>query len=352
MRSKSFLVVLLSCLLVAPAFGAKKPKADAGAPAKDDSSAPKDAQFTLYCQAIGGLDHVGRANMAKNDLVRTSGLKDWYVIHSDAESVIYYGFYRCINDPKDKKETARAQNDLKQITGLADAQGNKIFGQCLFVEITSPDPTAPAEWDLRNADGFWSLEIAVYKDSPQRKQAAVDAVREARKQGVPAYYFHGPTASSVCIGTWPRDAFDDGIAKGAPDDPNGGAIVAPDSEQDLVVLPTPLDPNVQIRNRDGQRVQELTPRTSVRDPSLAAMIAQYPTHAVNGDVMITRAKDPATGQVSEVSDPSLMVRIPPKAFTLLNPGQGQPEQAPPPSLLQPPTSGQPKGTGRLKSIGN
>ena len=66
----------------------------------------------------------------------------------------------------------------------------------LIVPIDSPDPVAPPEWNLANAKGYWSLQIAAYKDSPKRKEAAVEAVREARKNGVEAYYYHGETTSS------------------------------------------------------------------------------------------------------------------------------------------------------------
>src|SRR5205085_4678908 len=134
---------------------------------------------------------------------KTSGMKEWYAIHQDAESVIYYGFYRSINDPKDSRETQRAQRDKKKIDSLVDAAGNRLFTQPFFVEVTSPDPAAPPEWNLANASqlgGYWSLQIAAYKASPARKEAAAEAVREARKRGVPAYYYHGEAPSSGCLG--------------------------------------------------------------------------------------------------------------------------------------------------------
>jgi hypothetical protein len=334
------LALFLSAAVSSPTFAAKKP-----AKAKDDAPAiegvpPKDAQWTLYCRAVGGIDHVERAKQAKAELVRQTGLKDWYVIHSDAESVIYFGFYRSFNDPKDKKESQRAQGDLKKLTELQDSLGNKYFEHCLFVEVTSPDPDAPPQWDLRNAEGYWSLEIAVYKDSPERKKAAVEAVREARKQGVTAYYFHGPTASSVCIGAWPREAFHDGMDRG------GDAVVAPDAEHDLMVLPQPLDPNIQVRNREGQRVREVTPQTRVLDASLQAALQNYPTRALNGEEVTNITKD-AQGRESKFTDPSMLVRIPrPQASALAG---GAPQPAAPPSLLAPPT--QTNGAGKLRSVG-
>jgi len=273
-----------------------------------------------------------------------SSMKDWYVIHSEGESILYYGYYRSTNDPKDKKESDRAKADHAAIDKIVDAAGEKLFSHSFFVEVNSPDPSAPPEWDLRKAPGFWSVEIAVYKDSPQRKQAAVDSVRDARKQGVEAYYYHGPTASSVCIGSWPKDAVREEVVRDDPGDP--GRIVAPDSKHDVVVLPQPLDPGMQIRNRDGEQVRELTPRTEIVDPSLLATMAKYPNHAVNGDVFVDRVPDPTTpGKTIEVPKQSVLVPIPHETASLLR------QDAPPPTMVAPTTPSATPGAGKLKSIG-
>src|SRR5205085_9341649 len=124
----------------------------------------------------------------------------------ETQSVLYYGYYRAYNDTNDLNESRRAQDDRAKLDKLQDAQGERPFASSIFVELTSPDPEAPAEWNLANAKGYWSLQIAAYKDSPDRKKAAVDSVRAAREKGIEAYYFHGPTTSSVCIGCWPREA--------------------------------------------------------------------------------------------------------------------------------------------------
>jgi len=338
----------LSLLCVALIAGAgiaqakPKPQEPAPAPAKADPNAapipPKDAQWTIYCQAIPGVTHVEQANAFKAELIKLTKMNDWYVIHSEDESTLYYGFYRSINDPKDKKESERAQRDREKINALLDPQGNKIFQHSFFVEVTAPDPTAPPEWDLRNAPGYWSVEIGVYKDSPARKQAAVDAVREARKQGIEAYYYHGPTASSVCIGSWPREAVREQDEQTA---------IAHDPTQDVLVLPTPIAGmnNVEIRNREGQRVRALAPRTEIVDPSLLATMQKYPTHALNGAEVVQKAKDPASGEMKETKDPSLLVPIPHEGPSLLR------QNAPPPSLVGPATPSQPPGAGQLRSLG-
>lgn len=324
---------ILSTLLVLVCLSAAVAKDKT--PAKDPSAPPADAQFTLYCQAVPGPGHVERANAAKDMLIKLSSMKDWYILHQDGQSIIYYGFYRSISDPKEKKENDRAQADREKVLALTDQQGNKVFTRVLFVEVNTPDPEAPAEWDLTNSGGFWSLQIAAYKDSAQRKQAAVDSVREARAAGIDAFYYHGETTSSVCIGAWPREAVKEQDA---------AAAESPDDQNDVLVLPAPLaGGNFDIRNRDGQRVRAVAPRTEIVDPTLLAAVKQYPTHAVNQQVMVKKVTDPVTGKEVEQESPSFLVRVPEKKASLLSQPKG-------PLLVTPTTPSQTPGAGKLKSI--
>ena len=60
---------------------------------------PKDARFTILCTVVSGSDHVARANEVKSELLRTTRLNGWYVVHDQGRSIVYYGYYRSINDP-------------------------------------------------------------------------------------------------------------------------------------------------------------------------------------------------------------------------------------------------------------
>src|SRR5215208_2762827 len=172
---------------------------------------PKDAEWTILCATFSGPDHASQARAARSNLINQTKMRDWYIIHGQGQTTLYYGFYRSINDPKDAKETARAQNDRKTIAALSDpASGARLFPAVILTKLDTPDPSSPPEWDLTRAQGMYSLQIAVYKDSPDRRAAAVDVVRAARTQGYDAYYYHGPTSSSVCIGAWPESAVREG----------------------------------------------------------------------------------------------------------------------------------------------
>jgi hypothetical protein len=262
----------------------------------DGGAIPKGASWTILCREIGGPGHVERSRQLKDDLVKTTAMRDWHLLHREDGSLLYYGYYRNYTD-------AKAKSDRQKIDSMVDQQGSRPFRLAHFTPLDAADPDGPPEWNLANAKGFWSLQIAVYKDSPERKQYALDAVKAARQQGVEAYYFHGENMSLVCVGTWPREAVrtaDEGVRAG-----DGGQL--------KLVLP-PLPPDVEkvpeVR-QGGQKLHVEAGRNVVVDPRLKDMMErQYPTMAINGATMLTKRKDPHTGRVIEVADSSFPVRIP------------------------------------------
>ena len=348
--TKTVLALIVTAALIVPSLAAKKPAGEA-----KEASGAKDAQWTLYCQAIGGPAHVEQAKAFKERLVAESpaNMKEWYVIHQDNESVLYYGSYRTIStdtkDKADKKEAEGAQRDRTAIAGMTNSAGRKVFGHVYFVPIAAPNPEAPPEWNLMNATpgAAYTLQIAAYKDDPRRKEAAVQAVREARQQGLEAYYYHGETTSSVCIGTWGKSA----ISESADEDPEKGIVPASrDPNETMLVLPEQTSDLDQLKvhdAKDGQRIRTYAPSRKIVDPTLALMKEKYPTHAVNGVVYVTKTKEG-----KEIEDASFVVPIPRAKSSLLaqQPGTAEPT----PELLGAPAAqGSPaQGGGKLKSLGD
>ena len=335
MRSSRLITVIIVLVTCITLLGAKKSNKSQDT-SKDQKAAagalPKDAQWTLYCQAVAGPEHVARANQAKQQLIDGTKMKDWYVIHQDEQSVIYYGFYRDLDDPKGKA-------DKKKIDDLRDPAGNKIVGQIMFVEINAPDPEAPPQWNLQNAQGYWSVEIAMYKDHPQRKQAAVDAVKAAREQGIEAYYYHGQTASSVCVGAWPKDAVQSRIE----DETKGIVPDTTDPEATVLVLPkrTSDQDKLKIKDREGGDVETYAPEYIPTDERLIATMQKFSSYSINGEVYVKQVNG------RKVEDPSKLVKIPmQQTASILR--QSQPAA---PQLINPITPSQTPGAGRLKSIG-
>ncbi len=303
---------------------------------------PRDALWTIYCMSIASPDHVNVARRMRSTLAGSTTMKDWYVVHTDDQSVLYYGYYRTINDPKDRAETERAQKDRATLDALKDSRGARPFDKAVFVEIDQADPTAPSEWDLTNAKGYYTLQIAAFKDNVKRKEAAVQAVRDFRDKGIEAYFYHGPSASIVSIGTWPIEAIRTDGNEVRANDPNEEVLVAP--------------------NMSEKQIQELEKRTkrTVRrnkseplDPTLLAMMRQYPELSVNYEVKHTRKVNPETGKVIEDYDHSFVVKIPRRAggqTGILNAGREGTSAGP--SLLAPTRSNDPRNTGRLRSFGD
>jgi len=317
-------------------------KGSAASTASDMPVPPKDALYTIYCQVFSGPDHIERARQMRQALRSGTSLKNWYLIHGADQSTLYYGFYRTIDprDSKDADEGKRAIHDLNTIRAMVDTNGYRPFSTSVPVPIDSPDPQANPAWDLAKTNGYWTVEIAVYKNSHDRKQAAVDSVRAAREQGIEAYYYHGPTTSSVCIGCWPREAIQETDAAAQNNDP----------DQPVLVTPNPM-PDQVAAGFEKQGMKPVAPQTNIADPTLADTLRRYPEHAVNGVVHLRQVPNPVNGQMQMEREHSVPVKIAHHDDTrdlMMPPNTG--EGGAPAAAMgdQPPPQ---PGVGRLKSIG-
>lgn len=319
-----------------------------------------NANWTLYCQIIRTPDHISRAKSVKDALIKSTGMKGWYVIHGESSSSLYYGFYDAIEPSANRTDAARAQADRRLIIALRQPNGEIPFRAAVFVPLEQADPPAPSEWDLTNTppDAFWSVQIAAYADSPQRKQYAVDAVKAARDMGIPAYYYHGQSVSSVCIGTWPRSAVrEQQTSQQYNNDPNSSLLVLGHA---IAGLPE------NLRDKEGNPIRTVAPNVEIADPTLTATLRKYPYYSVNGQERVRQFNDPKTGEVKTQRDPTFLVQIPHKTPSLLTapmqlpqapannwattPNQpAEPAAAPAQPAPQTPTAPQ---SGRLRSIGD
>lgn len=319
-------------LVAAAATLGSQPRGGAGSaerPVLPGPVAASDARFTILLVTFEGPGHVRMAKDGRDQIARSTGLTQLHLVHGERASTLYYGFYRTVSRAEDPSEAARAQADLARIQAirLGDTQP---FQAALFVPLPSPDPDAPREWDIRNTRGVYSLEIGAFRDRPDRKQAAVEAVREARAMGLEAYFYHGPTTSSVLLGSFPAEA----LRTIRPD-----TRISPDKE--VLVLPfKPKDLPDEVERADGTRAQLVEYRVEVVDPQLLSLMRQFPEHAVNGAVPVRRIRDPRTGQVMERLAESFIVDITQiQRDSLLAAGaettESTPRPAPPSEVLVP-----------------
>ena len=284
---------------------------------------PADAHWTLFITSLSSPDRFVMMKQLKTTLAARTPFKSWYVVHGETESTLFHGFYSSIErnerDPALAKAAARAQAEREAIKGWQDEAGNRPFASAFFTPITAADPVAPAEWNLVNAppEMFWSVQVGAYQGHPSRKQAAVDAVKEARAKGVQAYYYHGPTISSVCIGAWPPKAVKEQEQVTGETDPERALLVTN--------MPLPdrfkyLDKN-RTTDRDGQKLDILAQRLDIDDPTLAGTLRAYPDHYVNGDR--TKRKVQGTdGKEKVIFSPSFLVKIPREESNIFNSGGG------------------------------
>jgi hypothetical protein len=245
---------------------------------------PKDAQFTIFCRNFTEENRVADARLAQQQLHDTTKFKKWYVVHSADHSTLYYGFYRTIDprDPKDAEEGQRAIDDQNAIRSLVSTDGTRVFPECLLVNIETPDPEENPAWDITRAKGEWSIDIADYT-VPERKQVVADTVRDMRAHGIEAYYYHGTTASSVCIGCWPAEA----VIVVTPEQLNT------DPTENIVATANPLADNI-AKPLENQGIKTVSTKTYIQDVTLDNALLKWKHHAENGEERI--AIDPATGQ--------------------------------------------------------
>lgn len=267
-----------------PATGGAAGEASvAGGPEESTVAAPAGATQTIYCRDFTGPNHVANANQAKEFAAAAplppearGALGNFYVVHGETRSVLYHGFYTTFDPDVDRREAERARRDHAIIEAMtvAGPGGEQVraFPRAVFAPLERPDPTAPSEWDLKNAPGYWTVAIGVYTDPAQRKQAAVESVAAARKAGVEAYFFHGSSQSYVCVGTWPRKAARQTVQGDYPQRHQ----IDPNDPPPVIVSTTPLSEAARnMHDRRGRRVHALEVGLEISDPSMRKTMAQY-----------------------------------------------------------------------------
>ena len=163
--------------------------------------------WSIYLAAFSDADHAQQSRAYKNLLQRKAKLRAIWIVHEIGKSTLYYGRYL---GPEDR----RAKRDLASIRSLADQNRRALFPKAILTRLEDrKSPSGPQGWRLINAPGAYSLQIAVYFNNRNkklgalchdRKKAAIAAVRALRKEGIEAYYYHGPVRSSVCVGNFPQ----------------------------------------------------------------------------------------------------------------------------------------------------
>lgn len=257
---------------------------DGGRDAQGSVLAPRDATVTIYCRDFTGPNHASVAERVRQQVQQISGLKGFYLVRGESRTVLYHGFYTTFDPSVDRREAERARADRARIEMLVDARTNaKLFPATIFEPLERPDPAAPPEWDLHAAKGYWTLLVATYAGHPDAKEAAVDSVRDARRQGYEAYYLHKDGQSHVCVGSWPAAAIRRGTSMLEQNrDKEQRGLVNPYAPPIKVLSVGPMDPRWKQLKEQGWPLELYEVRAEIIDPSLNEMYAKL-AYSVNGD---------------------------------------------------------------------
>lgn len=190
--------------------------------------------WTIECNEYRSADKEERERMADSMatlLKKRPELRadDVWVQNEGDRSRVFYGHYnlKYVTAQTDTDSHAKGDDiielseeirrDLDNIRKLALGDKYPFFSARPMTEPTQD--VGPSEWDLRNARGVYTLNVGVTYNTEtlhNYKEAAVEWVRDLRRRGHEAYYYHDPdrAISSICVGTFGDDALvDDGQGK-------------------------------------------------------------------------------------------------------------------------------------------
>ena len=160
-----------------------------------------DERFTISLAIYEQEDQRQQAQQLQRRAARALNRDDvWIETIPDGVSV-NLGHYKTL---------AKAKRDLPKIKVVYATIQPGDYQFFYAKEVPEPDPPAPQEWDISSSNCFYSLQIATYYDVPEsnyfsRKHDAVQAVKNLRQAGEPAYYYHGYFESLVLIGCIPEN---------------------------------------------------------------------------------------------------------------------------------------------------
>ncbi len=238
--------------------------------------------WAIKCISVDGPDQHTIANYYAESLRHVEALDADLVrvIFDEDFGNVYYGSYTLQHSPFSDQPTYHPDpaEDLELIKSLSADQVTRPFGAAHLMPVPADAVGNPA-WDASRAEGYWSLQVGVFYNTEtmqRRRQAAVDYCRLLRAKGEDAYYYHGPSMSSVLIGTFPRKAM------------------------------------MSIQRRQGtlEGKPKHVAEYRIIDRRLRALQAKYPHNLENLHVVSDLQLDTRTGKKERFPRPSVVVKLP------------------------------------------
>lgn len=245
---------------------------------------PEDSEdyFAIRCVAVEGPDHAQVAESHAKTLKKIRGLKSSLIrIESTKNgSVVYYGRSTRVFDVQTGVASFKPDlsAELKAIREYVGPQPGQRPFVLAVMDSLPPPPTRFPAWDLSSIqEGYWSLQVAAFYNTEgmtRRRQAAEEYCKLLRDQGEQAYFHHGATVSSVCVGLFPQTA-------------------------------------IRTTKTAMPRSREQSVKSEIIDPKLIELQKKFPHNTENGHTIYDLKRDPATGEVLQrTAKESFVVKVP------------------------------------------
>ncbi len=179
-------------------------------------------EVTIALGRVGGANHSRQAAQWRDEIESETRWKGVFVVDQEGFSQMCWNKYPSIE---------AARGDLKKAKEYVRNDGThtwKPFASAAIQQLPGKS-VGPAEWDLTQQNDMYvfTVEVGIFYDVPDadppymgRKDIAVAYCKELREDGLEAYFFHGPSQSSVTIGLFTKTSMretkaagDDGIKR-------------------------------------------------------------------------------------------------------------------------------------------
>jgi hypothetical protein len=240
--------------------------------------------LTILLVEYSGPQAIPRARRLADELTR-KGFPDVFVVEGHQAASVCVGRFDHWSDPEAKRMLAR-------VRPIRTEGGAYPFAAVMLMPVPEPAPKNP--WPLEEAPGgTYSLHVASWEASG-RKRKAQDYAAKLRRQGFPAYVYHGPRLSMVTIGTFGDEVFEDPGAVGKPG-------VTPKITGPKVLALQKKFPTMRLEGQDAP-VPTILVRIPGREPDTASAAAARPDYhltLVRWDQARMRAQASGTAHSAE-----------------------------------------------------
>jgi hypothetical protein len=196
---------------LAPSVEQAEGEALFGGPAATRRGDPSREAWTIVVYGYRGEERGPAAREALDWITRNTGLTGFRPEERGEATVIAYGHY---TDPRSE----RALGDLARLKAV-DVDGAHPFEDAVITPPAYVGLGQHPEYDLRRArenfpGGVYTLQVGFYgvpgkllselppKDQEEIRGAGEQAAVNLRREGELAFYYHGPTGTTVTVGVF------------------------------------------------------------------------------------------------------------------------------------------------------